>query len=104
MSEQHDEVERDLADGRAQVRDSELFSPAVTARIDALRPSVHAQLRQRAIDPASLECEQTWLVAGGALAQPQARACRPGNAHGLEHVRWASSMSCRRALEADEMG
>jgi hypothetical protein len=61
----HDE----LADVRAQVRDSELFSPAVVAQIDALRASVHQQLRERGIDPTSPECKQTWLVAGGTLGQ-----------------------------------
>jgi hypothetical protein len=58
-----------LEDVRAQVRDNALFSPGVSARIDALRASVHAQLRQRGIDPTSPEFEQIWLVAGGALAQ-----------------------------------
>jgi hypothetical protein len=64
MSDDHE-----LEDVRAQVRDNALFSPRVSARIDALRASVHAQLRQRGIDPTSPEFEQTWLVAGGALAQ-----------------------------------
>ena len=39
------------------------------APIDALRASVHEQLRARGIDPASRECEQTWLVAGGTLGR-----------------------------------
>jgi hypothetical protein len=51
------------------VRDSELFSPAVNAQVDALRASEHEQLRQRGIEPASRRCKQMWLVAGGALAQ-----------------------------------
>ena len=54
---------------RAQVRDSRLFSPSVTAQTDALRASVHEQLRERDIDPTSPECEQTWVVAGGVVAQ-----------------------------------
>jgi hypothetical protein len=62
-------IDDELADVRAQVRDSEPFSPAVTAQVDALHTSVHEQLQRRGIHPASRECEQTWLVAGGALAQ-----------------------------------
>jgi hypothetical protein len=54
---------------RAQVRDSELFSPAVTAMLDALRASVHQQLRGRGIDPTSTECGQTLMVAGGTIGQ-----------------------------------
>jgi hypothetical protein len=59
----------ELAEVRAQMRDSELFSPAVIAQIDGLRATVHEQLRQRGVDPASPECEQTWLVAGGTLGR-----------------------------------
>jgi hypothetical protein len=45
MTEYQDEVERDLADVRAQVaRLGELFSPATMAGLDALRASTHEQL------------------------------------------------------------
>jgi hypothetical protein len=75
-------IDDELADVRAQVRDSQLFSPAVTAQIDALRAAVHEQLRERGIDPASPECEQTWLVAGGTLgrllASPETTALLAG--------------------------
>lgn len=54
---------------RAQVRDSQLFSPAFTAQIDALRASVHEQLRERDIEPTSPEYERTCVVAGGVVAQ-----------------------------------
>jgi len=61
----------ELEDVRAQVRESELFSPRVSAQLDALRASVHEQLRDRGIDPSSEneEVELIWMVAGGALAQ-----------------------------------
>jgi hypothetical protein len=62
-------IDDELADARAQVSDSELFSPAVTSQIDALRASVHEQLRRRGIDATSPECEQTWLVAGATLGR-----------------------------------
>ncbi len=42
-SYQPGEVERDLADVRAHVRNTQLFSPSVTAQIDALRASMHEQ-------------------------------------------------------------
>ena len=61
----------ELNDVRAQLQTSELFSPGVLAQIDALRASVHEQLRARGIDPTSEneEFELTWMVAGGTLAQ-----------------------------------
>lgn len=59
----------ELKDVRAQLQNSELFSPGVLAQIDALRASVHEQLRARGIDPTSEEYELTWMVAGGTLAQ-----------------------------------
>lgn len=59
----------ELEDVRAQLQQSELFSPGVTAQIDALRASVHEQLQARGIKPSSKEFELTWMVAGGTLAQ-----------------------------------
>lgn len=67
-------VNDELDEVRAQLQNSELFSPAVIAQLDALRASVHEQLRDRGIDPASPECEQTWLVAGGTLGRLLASA------------------------------
>src|SRR5688500_9868142 len=64
MSDEHE-----LEDVRAQVRDNALLSPAVVAQIDALRASVHEQLRERGIDPASPECEHSMVVAGGIVGQ-----------------------------------
>lgn len=43
----------ELNDVRAQLQNSELLSPGVLAQIDALRASVHEQLRARGIDPSS---------------------------------------------------
>lgn len=48
---------------------SEMFSPAVTAQIDALRASVHEQLKERNIKPGSREFELIWMVAGGTVGQ-----------------------------------
>lgn len=59
----------ELEDVRAQLRESELFSPGVTAQLDALRASVHEQLTARGIKPSSKEFELIWMVAGGTLAQ-----------------------------------
>jgi hypothetical protein len=55
MSGHPDEVERDLADVRAQIaRLSELFSPATMAALDALRASMHEQLgKHHARQPAA---------------------------------------------------
>lgn len=64
MSDEHE-----LEDVRAQVRDGALFSPSVTAQIDALRASEHEQLRERGIDPTSPECERMWVVAGGVVGR-----------------------------------
>ena len=61
--------EHELEDVRSQMRDNALFSPGVTAQIDALRASVHAQLRERDIEPTSAECERMWVVAGGVVGQ-----------------------------------
>ncbi|MGI8519134.1 MAG: hypothetical protein ACR2MC_00750 [Actinomycetota bacterium] len=64
----NDDHNNDLELVRKTLRDSTMFSPSVTAQIDALRASVHEQLTALGIDPHSRECEQVW-VAGGALAQ-----------------------------------
>ena len=63
--ELNDELNNDLDDVRKTLRDSELFSVAVTAKIDALRASVHEQLKKLGIDPTSEVCELIWMVAGG---------------------------------------
>ncbi len=59
-----DELNNDLNDVRKTLQDSELFSPGVTAQIDALRASVHEQLKKLGIDPTSEVCELIWMVAG----------------------------------------
>ena len=65
----------ELNDVRAQLQNPELFAPGVFAEIDALRASVHEQLRARGIGHESPEYERTWLFAGGVkgqlLASPQ---------------------------------
>jgi len=68
---QPDEVERDLADVRAQIaRCSELFSPATMAGLDAMRASTHEQLvRTMGVKPSDSAVERTWLTAGGAVGQ-----------------------------------
>ena len=60
----------DLDDVRQQIQ-AELYSPGVTAQIDAFRASIHEQLIALGIDPSSenREFELTWMVSGGALAQ-----------------------------------
>lgn len=62
----------ELEEVRQTLQDSTLFSPGVTAQIDAHRASVHQQLRDRGIDPSSEkneEFELTWMVAGAAVGQ-----------------------------------
>lgn len=59
----------ELNEVRAQLQDSQLFSPAVLAQLDALRASVHEQLRDRGIDPTSRDYEAAMVVGGGAVAQ-----------------------------------
>ncbi|MCA1701818.1 MAG: hypothetical protein LC808_00520 [Actinobacteria bacterium] len=71
MTGDHDEVERDLADVRAQIaRVAEFFSPATMAGLDALRASTHEQLeRTMRVNPQDSAVECTWLTAGGAVGQ-----------------------------------
>lgn len=71
MSDNHDDVERDLTDVRAQIaRCGELFSPATMAGLDALRASTHEQLeRTMHVNPSERAVERTWLTAGGAVGQ-----------------------------------
>lgn len=61
----------ELEEVRRTLQDSTLFSPGVTAQIDAHRAFVHQQLRDRGIDPSSEneEFELIWMVAGAAMGQ-----------------------------------
>lgn len=71
MRDEQEEVERDLADVRAQIaRCGELFSPATMAGLDALRASTHEQLeRTMHVYPSDRAVECSWLTAGGAVGQ-----------------------------------
>jgi hypothetical protein len=98
-----DELNNDLDDVRKTLRDSELFSVGVTAKIDALRASVHEQLRARGIDPTSEECELIWMVAGGTVGQLIASESTVSMLNGLiqdvergaiaAHLFWASGIT-----------
>ena len=105
MSDYPDEVERDLADVRAQIaRLSELFSPATMAGLDALRASTHEQLQTTMrVDPSHRAVERTWFTAGGAvgqlLASPETfkglSAIPDDNTHGgvVALLPWAAGIS-----------
>jgi hypothetical protein len=101
--------DHELETVRAQVRDGSLFSPAVTVQIDALRASVHRQLRERGIDPTSPECERMWLVAGGVvgrlLASPETTALLAGQKDDEQRaslaalVMWSAGISPHESAE-----
>ena len=61
-----DELPHDV---RGRTRTSELFSPVVLAQIDAFARIGARATSASGIDPTSEECELTWMVAGGTLAQ-----------------------------------